>query len=330
VAGPTKLELRDLEILRALLRVRYLTTRQINGAFFSCPRVGRRRIQRLSDFDLIRPHTKGLPELLRYTAWRLTSRGLDEVARACPDELVPDGVVERVAGGSLHHPHHREALAELYLHLVCPDRTRLPENDLVAHRRWAASMRARAGSISWQPDGDVVLSTSWLGQHVHVVPDATIWSAARKRMVFVELDRSTKDLRRIREGLERYVRVLGAMERTTAQASVLFVVRSVARKANIETLGRELEAPLELVVLLEPEAVEWLREEVLSDNPPDTTARPGLPSVAERAYDWMIKLDQLLRANGMRNTLEAAQPELMRQGHERLVALYRSLKEERP
>jgi hypothetical protein len=36
----------------------------------------------------------------------------------------------------------------------------------------------------------------------------------------------------------------------------------VARKANIEALGRRLGAPLDLVVLREPEAVEWLREEV--------------------------------------------------------------------
>ncbi len=57
-----KLELRDLEILRALLRVRYLTTRQIVGAFFSCPRVGRRRVHRLSEYDLIRPHAKACPK----------------------------------------------------------------------------------------------------------------------------------------------------------------------------------------------------------------------------------------------------------------------------
>jgi hypothetical protein len=158
--APRSLELRDQEILRTLLRVRYLTTRQIKGAFFSCPRVGRRRIHRLSDFDLIRPHTKGLPAAFRYTAWRLTSRGLDEVARAFPDEPIPDWLIDRVSAGSLHHAAHREALAELYLHLVVPSRTGLPERDLGAHRRWAANMRNRAGSITWQHDGDVILSSS--------------------------------------------------------------------------------------------------------------------------------------------------------------------------
>ena len=53
MAALTNLELRDQEILRALLRVRYLTTRQLGGAFFSCPRVARRRIHRLSEYDLI-------------------------------------------------------------------------------------------------------------------------------------------------------------------------------------------------------------------------------------------------------------------------------------
>src|SRR5215475_13826852 len=101
-----KLETRDVEILRALLRVRYLTSRQLNAAFFSCPRVGRRRIQRLSEHDLIRPHTKGLPPELRYTAWRLTARGLDAVVHEFPDEPVPDGLLDRVASGSLHYAHH--------------------------------------------------------------------------------------------------------------------------------------------------------------------------------------------------------------------------------
>jgi hypothetical protein len=99
------LELRDVEILRALLRVRYLTTRQIKAAFFSCPRVGRRRVHRLSEYDLIRPHTKGLPEVLRYTAWRLTGRGLEVVAAAFPDGAVGGGRArkrnERGVSGSM-------------------------------------------------------------------------------------------------------------------------------------------------------------------------------------------------------------------------------------
>ena len=53
------LELRDLEILRALVRVRYLTTRQLHGPFFGHLRVLRRRMQALSERGLIRRHERG-------------------------------------------------------------------------------------------------------------------------------------------------------------------------------------------------------------------------------------------------------------------------------
>src|SRR5262249_41093757 len=225
MAAKTRLELRDLEILRTLLRVRYLTTRSINSTFFSCPRVGRRRIHRLSEYDLIRPHTKGLPPELKYTAWRLTSRGLDAVAHEFPDEPIPDGLIDRVSTGSLHHALHREALADLSLALVVPDRAQLPEHDLKAHRRWVADMRRRANAITWSPDGDVVMSVSILGHRTDVIPDAVVRATAGGRRVFVELDRSTKDLGRIRECLERYARALRHTDLGGDNVTVLFVVR---------------------------------------------------------------------------------------------------------
>jgi hypothetical protein len=320
------LEVRDLEILRALLRVRYLTTRQLNRTFFSCPRVGRRRVHRLSDLNLIRPHTKGLPPQLHYTAWRVTSRAVDEIARAFPEEPIPDGLVERVTNGSLHHALHREALADLYLGLVVPSRAALPEKDLRAHRRWAAELRGRAGSITWEPDGDVVLTSSWLGQRTDVVPDAVVRSMARKRRVFVELDRSTKDLGRIRDCLERYTRVLADCDLGGDAVSVLFVVRSAARRANIEALATQVPG-LELVVLREPEAIEWLREEALSAIAEPTKPRDDSVHVAaRRAYVWITQLDGVLRQNGMHETLSSQDPALMNIGQERLLALYRALK----
>jgi hypothetical protein len=328
MAAQTKLELRDLEILRALLRVRYLTTRQINGAFFSCPRVGRRRIHRLSEYDLIRPHTKGMEPELRYTAWRLTSRGLDAVVHAFPDEPVPDGLIERVSTGSLYHAQHREALADLYLALTIPDRASLAERDLKAHRRWVADVRARASAITWAPDGDVVLSVSELGQRTDVVPDAVVRSAAGGRRVFVELDRSNKDLGRIRECLERYATALRSTDLGSDAVTVLFVVRSAARKANIEQLARQtfLE-PFPLVVLQAGEAAEWLRVELLSvATPPKPTREQALWTVARRAYSWMAKLRSVMEANGMHTTLVGAEPALMKDGHERLISLYHAVK----
>lgn len=325
MAAKTKLELRDLEILRALLRVRYLTTRQINDAFFSCPRVGRRRIHRISEYDLIRPHSKGLPEVLKYKAWRLTARGLDAIASAMPDEPIPDGTIDRVATGSLHHALHREALADLYLRVIVAGRGDLVEHDLAGHRRWVAAIRAAADSISWQPDGDVVLSVSSLGERTDVVPDAVVCSTRQKRRIFIELDRSTKDLGRIRQGLLRYKRIFAADTFGGDTASVLFVVRSSARKDNIQALG----VHFPMVVLLEGEAVEWLRKELLAV--PAAASRSveeaaNIEAVARRAYGWMSKLDGVLRANGMRDTLHQSEPALMKDGHERLIALYRVLK----
>jgi hypothetical protein len=324
MAAVTKLELRDEEILRALLRVRYLTTRQLSGAFFSCPRVARRRIHRLSEYDLIRPHMKGLPEVLRYSAWRLTPRGLDAVTHAFPDEPIPDGLIDRVVAGSLHHHQHREALADLYLGLVVPPRAQLSETDRAGHRRWAAEMRGRADAVTWEPDGDVVLTANDLGQRVDVVPDAVVRAPRGKRRIFVELDRSTKDLGRIRGGLSRYAMILEQANLGGDAPSVLFVVRSEKRKENIQGLA----CGLPLLVLRDVEAVEWLREELLAIPPAPRQPKDErtVELAARRVYTWATKLDRVLRASGVQQTLEQAEPVLMKEGYEQLRELYRVLK----
>lgn len=323
MAASTRLELRDLEILRTLLRVRYLTSRQLNASFFSCPRVGRRRIHRLSEYDLIRPHTKGLPEVLRYTAWRLTQRGLDAVAHAFPDEPIADGVLERVASGRLHHIFHREALADLYLRLIVPEPAAREEDPGDAHRRWISDARRNATSISWEPDGDVVLSVDYLGERIAVVPDAVVRSPSRRRRVFIELDRSSKNLGRIRECLDRYTTVLSRLELERDARTVLFVVRSAARKRNIQ----DLTDGLPLVALEEGEAAAWLRQHLLGDEAtaPPQTEELTMHSVAHRAYSWMAKLEAVLQARGMHQILWSAEPALMKDGHERLLALHRVL-----
>lgn len=325
MTAQTRLEPRDQEILRALLRVRYLTTRQVAGAFFSCPRVGRRRIHRLSEYDLIRPHAKGLPEFLKYTAWRLTPRGLDAVAHAFPEEPVPDGLIDRVTSGSLHHALHREALANLYLALIVPHRSGLSESNLAGHRRWVAEMRARADAITWQPDGDVVHSASDLGERMDVVPDAVARAPRQGRRIFIELDRSTKDLGRIRQGLVRYAAVLRHADLDGDVAYVLFVVRSAARKKNIQDLAGHLP----VIVLRDVEAVEWLQEDLLALAPVarDPKLATTLPAVARRVYGWTTRLQRVLHASGILRALEQAELALVQEGHEQLVALYRALKD---
>jgi hypothetical protein len=141
------LELRDLEMLRTILRLRFVPTRLLNAAFFSDNRNCRRRLQRLSDRDLIRPHSKGV-ERSGYTAWRLTARGRDQIVESFPDEPILDDGIERAAEMRLRLLFHHEALCELYLRLVAPE---IPKGDSAtkpaACRKWSSWVRRRADYI---------------------------------------------------------------------------------------------------------------------------------------------------------------------------------------
>ena len=184
-------------------------------------------------------------------------------------------------------------------------------------------MRARASSITWRPDGDVVLTVSYLGQRTDVIPDAVVSSHAQWR-IFIELDRSTKDLGRIREGLMRYVKVLRESDFGGDAPCVLFVVRSAKRKHNIE----KLTDALPLVVVEQSEAVAWLGKQLFAGAPAvhASTQKTPMEIAAHRAYSFMAKLERALRANGMYDALCQGEPDLMKQGKERMAALYNTLK----
>jgi hypothetical protein len=154
-----------------------------------------------------------------------------------------------------------------------------------------------------------------------VVPDAVLRSPDKKRRVFVELDRSNKDLGRIRHCLVRYDAVFQHADLGGDAPSLLFVVRSAARKENIRNLAHRLP----LVVLQDVEAVEWLREEILGTPRRRSTERTPVHGAAFHAYDWMTRLHSVLEANGMRDALYQAEPALMEEGYERLSALRRTL-----
>ncbi len=201
----SSLQRRDWEILRTICRLRYVTTQQIVTTFFATPSVGRRRLRRLSGLDLIATHRKGVPEQLPYYAWRLTPRGLDAVAEAFPDEVLPDGLGERLAEGNLYHIDHRAALTRLYLAVLSGRSGPMPgEAQVSAVRAVVDAHRARAAQLFWQPDGDVVIRFNQLGQDAQLVPDATVCGRHRPVRVFVEMDRATRGLVRIGEALERY------------------------------------------------------------------------------------------------------------------------------
>src|SRR5262249_40860207 len=159
------LQRRDLEILRTLARLRYMTTKEIVAGFFATPTVGRRRIRRLSGLDLVATHRKGVSPELQYYAWRLTPRGLDVVAEAFPDEPLPAGLAERLAEGSLRNIEHRQQLSRLYLGFLGGETGPMPQEANVASMRAVVdSLRERASQVFWRADGDVAMRFSKLGE----------------------------------------------------------------------------------------------------------------------------------------------------------------------
>jgi hypothetical protein len=107
-------------------------------------------------------------------------------------------------------------------------------------------------------------------------------------------------------------------------------VRSQARKENLEKIAGSIfvDRPPGFIVLVDEEAVEWLREEVLSiaPAPPAKPSGPTLHAIARDAYLWMTDLHDVLKANGMRVALDQEKPGFYANGIERFNALYHSLK----
>jgi hypothetical protein len=327
------LQKRDLEILRTIGRLRYVATQEIVATFFATPSAGRRRLRRLSGLDLIATHRKGVPERLPYYAWRLTSRGLDVVAEAFPDELFPDGLAERLADGSLHNLDHRGALTRLYLALVAATVGPMPDDaDLASMRVVVDAIWARAAQLWWQPDGDVVLRFRKLAEDTQVVPDATICGRYRAVRIFVELDRSTRGLSRIAENLERYAWFLRHSYARTfpdgRAASLLYVVRSAGRRAGIaEHAGRILGESACWAVHEEKEAAKWLEATLMDpaqEAPPPPAATTGddpadaFAQAARTVYGWARGHAEELRAEGRA---------LPRETQEALLEMYRQLKQ---
>lgn len=317
-----QIQRRDLEILRTLLRLRYVTTRELVTGFFSTSSVGRRRIRRIAEMDLIGTHRKVVPEALQYSAWRLTYRGLELVADAFPDEPIPDGLEERLAAGRLYNLDHRAGLTRLYLDLVRGGAAGSDSDDA------SDATRERASGFEWQPDGDVVLRFKRLAEEVQFVPDATVCGRQRQVRVFVELDRSTRGLSRIADNLGRYAAFLrqhyGASFADGRAPILLYVVRSAGRKASITDLAaRVFGAGVRWGVAMEAEAPAWLGEAVLEPGyrsiaePTKEPPREDLLELAKGIYAWARGYERQLRVEG-----RALPPD----GEALLLRLYQQLK----
>jgi hypothetical protein len=246
--------IRDLEILRTVARLRYVTSRELRSTFFSCDDFGRKRLKILSGQDLLRPHTRGIPKEHTYSVWRSTLRGVRLLRRAFPDEPLDEQMVARAAANSLHAIQHREDLSRVYLDLLGR-----------GARKDAALMRQRANQITWRADGEVVLRTQSLSRKaIRVIPDAVVTSRVKPRRLFLELDRSTKTLGRIEEDLRAYDAYLGLSYSQAFQdgksATVVYVVRSTQRQESIRKVaGRSITlSQMPLCVLTSEQACEWL------------------------------------------------------------------------
>jgi hypothetical protein len=327
-----RFQARDWEVLRTLLRLRYVTTHELQAAFFGSETPARRRLRTLADYGLVMTHRKGVPERLPYTAWRLTTRGIETTLEGFPDEPVVDGLAERLGEGSLVHIEHREALASLYFAFVNARVGGRPgEPDRAALAEVVNAQRSRASQIFWQPDGDLVLRFSHLGEATQIQPDATVSGRHVRARVFVELDRSTRTLSRIAEALHRYATFLreGYAEtfRDGRSPRLLYVVRSEGRKDGIASLTAEIVGDVaRWAVATERDAVRWLERELvdparevdLPDAPGGGDGERELDRAARRVYAWARSYERALRAEG-----GALPPE----GESRLLELHRALRE---
>lgn len=289
-----------------------MTTREITRGFFPAEDVTRRRLRRLAGWDLIRSHRKGLDASVRYEAWRLTAVGLDLVTEEFHDELVPDGLCDRLAEGTLLHINHREAVSRVYLGLLHGREGSIEPGGWTAVNGQIARLRARASKFTWQADGDVTLRYHTLVEEQQVVPDATITARHQPARVFVEVDRSTKALARIGSVMERYRRFVTTEYPRTfpdgKKAIVLFVVRSAARRDGIARLAERTLPPVAWVSLLESDATAWLEEQVLGAAPkpdreepikeaPDPRLEP-LRNLTTEVYRWARGYQKQLLGEG--------------------------------
>jgi hypothetical protein len=178
-------EPRDLEILRTIARLRYVTTPELQRAFFSHDRVARRRMQILAEMGLVHLHTKGLPPRTQWGAWRITRRGLGRVLDHFPEEVLRDNLPERAAEGSLLDLHEHAPGNQLYLDLIAPrPPTHFVGSRVMFCRWWFHQVNRRASAICWRRMGSLWLRSS----STKVVPDATLVAPARKLRVFIYFD----------------------------------------------------------------------------------------------------------------------------------------------
>jgi hypothetical protein len=339
----SEIQPRDIELLRTLARLRYVTSREINRTFFSHDRPARRRLEKLSARDYIAPHSKGLAPRCSYSAWRLTARGLSVVERHYPLEPVPDGLVERLMEASLQDLEHREALSRVYLELIGGDAPTGGDESNLEMRLHIATLAQRASQLVWQPDGDVELRYAFEGRTHVLVPDATVISPGSDVRVFVELDRSNKTLTRIAQNVEQY-KVYFRDVYATAFADgrkpiLVYVLQSESRRRGVSrVLGRVLDPGQESGALLVGQTTAWLERRLglPEGNAPavQSHVRTGmtptgpagdLVSAAGAVLEWTNALLVTLKARGLLELIRKDDTGFLSTGKQKLMRLNAAL-----
>ncbi len=276
-----RVQLRDFEILRTLARLRFVTTRELVSVFFSSSSVGRRRLSILSEYGWITPHTKGLTDPWGFRAWRLTPEGIETMAHAFRDEVLPDGLADRLISTSLFNIQHRMELNRLYFRVLSD--ASVAGGTAEDRDGFLGTLRSRADTLSWQPDGDAVYRFDYKSEAHQLVPDTVVIPTSTRTVFFLELDRSTKALRRIRDNLDRYAVFFRDLVPTLFQGRtpvLVYVVPSHARRLGVQREGEAaFPSGATFRALKFADAVSFLRSELRFPAGPGhaTQAPPAVP-----------------------------------------------------
>ncbi len=283
-----QLEPRELEILRTLARLHFMTAWEIAEVFFSQECTVKARLRRLASRGLIRRHALGVPASFRYSAWRLSATGIKAVLDEFPDEAIAADLDERLARKGLVHLEHRRSISRVYLDLLRGGAGELLEDSSTCTvAGWIDMLRKRAAQVRWQADGEVVIQFEDASGRVQLVPDATVVSPAKRVRLFIELDRSNKGLSRIEEHLGRYASFLrteySRHYRDCLTPWVVFVVKSEGRRQGIARLMERILGRAGQCLVGDQDATPWLSSVLLRDEDAEWMAANGYNTVDPNA-----------------------------------------------
>ena len=309
---------RDEEILRTLMRVQLARTMCLQWVFFPSIGVARKRLHILRGYGLITTHSKGLPGNLAVTGgqyWRLTSRGLDVVLGAYPNEYEPDNLIARTKRASLRYFEHRDEVVETYLRLLYTSDQNIDE------------IRTRADGIHWRGEYEVELGSAELGvSQACVIPDATLQT--QERRLFLEIDRSTESHARCKRTITRYANSIrfGHYRKRFPDdlpVSVVYITKSERRAQGLQKLMDGVyDLPYTGLAMTTRRASSWLLE--MTTGVASSVGLDPLEAELRDARSLLVKVYngfRLLAQEARDQGLPGARPDILVEAYDYLVGL---------